>query len=140
MAALKEIVPFGINYVVNFCTLPDIGSAAEFAENAGASEFLLLPEQAVNGRAGITDQTAQNLREWVENYSGGMRLAVSEKGADGIPTSDPFKNETGLLAYAHIDASGALKHTSYALQGTPIDSRGVMAALAKLQNQHQATI
>jgi MoaA/NifB/PqqE/SkfB family radical SAM enzyme len=103
LTAIKKTAPFGINYVVNSCTLPDIDSAAVFAEQSGASEFLLLPEQAVNGREGISDRTAQALKEWVQGYSGGMRLAVSEKGADGMPTCDPFENETGLLAYAHID-------------------------------------
>jgi len=140
LAALKEITPFGINYVVNSDTLPEIDSAAEFAERAGASEFLLLPEQAVNGRGGIADEAAQTLREWVEHRSGGIRLAVSEKGADGMPTSDPFENETGLLAYAHIDATGVVKQTSYALHGAPIDSRGVLVALAELRNYHHTTI
>jgi len=140
LTALKEIAPFGINYVVNSCTMPDIDAAAEFAERAGASEFLLLPEQAVNGLGGIANQTAQKLREWVESYSGGMRLAVSEKGADGLPTSDPFENETGLLAYAHIDAAGVLKQTSYALHGVPIDSRGILLAMAELRNQPTTTI
>lgn len=66
LAALKEVTPFGINYVVNSSTLPDIDSAVELAEKAGASEFLLLPEQAVNGRGGIADLTFSTLREWVE--------------------------------------------------------------------------
>ena len=140
LTALKEITPFGINYVVNACTLPDIDSAAEFAEKVSASEFLLLPEQAVSGRGGIDVETAQTLREWVENYSGGIRLAVSEKGSDGMPTSDPFEDEKGLRAYAHIDATGVLKHTSYAPRGTPIDSRGVLVALAELRNYHHTTI
>lgn len=140
LATLREIVPFGINYVVNSCTLTDIDSAAKFVETAGASEFLLLPEQPVNGRGGITEQTAQKLQEWVENYSGGMRLAVSEKGSDGMPTSDPFESEKGLRAYAHIDATGLIKHTSYALHGIPINSRGVLVALGKLRNHHHTTI
>ncbi|MHA3774932.1 radical SAM protein [Verrucomicrobiota bacterium sgz303538] len=139
LTGLKQIVPFGINYVVNSCTLPDIGLAAEFAEAAGASEFLLLPEQPVQGRGGINDSTAEMLRRWVESYSGGMRLAVSEKGADGMPTSDPFENETGLRAYVHIDANGVLRPTSYDLQGTPIGSRGVLAALAELHNHSHTT-
>jgi MoaA/NifB/PqqE/SkfB family radical SAM enzyme len=139
LASLKEISPFGINYVVNSSTLPDIDLAAGFAQRVGASEFLLLPEQAVNGRGGIGDETTQNLQEWVANYSGGLRLSVSEKGADGMPTSDPFENETALRAYAHIDASGVLKHTSYAQHGAMIDSRGVLVALAELRNHHHTT-
>lgn len=137
--ALKSITPFGINYVVNSATLPDIDSATEFAQRVGASEFLLLPEQAVNGLGGVNDETVQALREWVASYSGGIRLAVSERGADGMPTSDPFENETGLHAFAHIDAYGVLKHTSYEQHGTPIDSRGVLVALAELRNHHHTT-
>ncbi len=140
LADLEEITPFGINYIVNSATLPDIDSAAEFAQRVGASEFLLLPEQAVNGRGGITDETIQTLRGWVASYSGGIRLAVSEKGADGMPTSDPFEKESGLLAYAHIDATGVLKKNSYALHGVPIDSKGVLVALAELRNHHHTTI
>ena len=140
LTALKEITPFGINYVVNSATLLNIDSAVEFAQRLGASEFLLLPEQAVNGQGGITDETTQSLQEWVASYSGGIRLAVSEKGADGMPTSDPFEKESGLLAYAHIDATGVLKENSYALHGIPIDSKGVLVALAELRNHHHTTI
>lgn len=136
MTALREITPFGINYVVNSDTLPEIDSAVEFAQRAGASEFLLLPEQAVKGRGGISSEDVQTLRKWVESYSGGIRLAVSEMGADGMPTSDPFEKETGLLSYAHIDASGVLKASSYSLDGVPIDTKGVLAALAELRNHH----
>ena len=140
LAALREITPFGINYVVNSSTLPDIDSAAGFSQRVGASEFLLLPEQAVNGRGGITAETIQMLRGWVASYSGGIRLAVSEKGAGGMPTSDPFEKENGLLAYAHIDATGVLQENSYAQHGVRIDSKGVLVALAELRNHHHTTI
>lgn len=140
LTALRKITPFGINFVVNSNTLPDIDAAVEFAQGVGASEFLLLPEQPVYGRGGITDETARTLREWVNNYSNRMRIAVSQKGSDGMPTSDPFENETALRAYAHIDATGVLKPTSYAPNGVPIDSRGVLVALAELRNHHNTTI
>ena len=139
LAALKEITPFGINYVVNSDTLPEINSASEFGQSAGASEFLLLPEQAVNGRGGIADETADALRKWVDLQSGGIRLAVSEKGAEGMPTSDPFEKETGLLAYAHIDATGVLKENSYARYGVPVASSGVLEALDVLRKHNHAT-
>jgi len=140
LGALSEITPFGINYMVNSATLPDIGASIDFAKRAGASEFLLLPEQVVNGRGGIDNKTAQELRGWVKRHVGGIRLTVSEKGSDGMPTSDPFKNEAGLRAYAHIDASGVLKPTSYAAQGTLIDSKGILVALAELHAQLHASI
>jgi hypothetical protein len=139
LSAIREIAPFGINYLVNSETLPDINAAAEFAQKAGASEFLLLPEHAINGQGGITDATADALRAWVERYSGGIRLAVSERGADGMPTCNPFINETGLRAYAHVDAHGLLKHTSYDSQGVAIGPDGIMSALVQLHDQARTT-
>ncbi len=139
LAVLKETAPFGINYVVNSCTLPDIDSAAAFAEQSGASELLLLPEQSVNGKGGISDGIAQELREWVQGYSGGMRLAASEKGADGMRSCDPLPNEIGLQAYAHIDANGVLKRTSFDGDGVEIGSGKFLSALHQLKQLTEIT-
>jgi MoaA/NifB/PqqE/SkfB family radical SAM enzyme len=139
LGAIKEIVPFGINYVVNFDTLRDMDAAIRFAVTAGASEFLLLPEQPANGRPGIDGVSARSLREWVANYSGELRLAVSELGSEGLPTCNPFEQESGLHAYAHITANGVIKRTSYDIGGVVIDSNGVVAALHKLKNSTVST-
>lgn len=129
---IRTVVSFGINYVVNSDTLPDIDAAAEFAQALGASEFLLLPEQPTNEQGGISDAVAESLRDWVQNYTGSMRLAISERGAEGMPICNPFIRESGLRAYAHIDASGILKTTSYDSDGLDIGPEGIMSALAKL--------
>lgn len=134
LRAIKEIVPFGINYVVNSNTIPDIDAAITFASSAGASEFLLLPERPANGRPGIDSVSANSLRQWVTGYSGDLRLAVSELGAEGLPTCNPFQKETGVHAYAHITASGVIKRTSYDVDGVVIGSDGVVAALHKLNH------
>jgi MoaA/NifB/PqqE/SkfB family radical SAM enzyme len=42
---IRDIAPFGINYVVNALTLPDLDAALEITAKWGASEFLLLPER-----------------------------------------------------------------------------------------------
>jgi MoaA/NifB/PqqE/SkfB family radical SAM enzyme len=139
LTAVRHIAPFGINYVVNTDTLPDIEAAAVFAEKVGASEFLLLPEQTVDGQGGITDATEQLLRDWVRRYSGAIRLAISERGAEDMPTCNPFRNETGLRAYAHVDAYGVLKRTSYDRAGVPIGSDGVMRSLHQLHDQTDST-
>lgn len=139
LSAIRKIAPFGINYVVNSDTLPDIHAAAAFAQKAGASEFLLLPEQPVNGQGGIDDETARALRHWVTRYSGDMRLAVSESGSAGMPTCNPFANEAGLRAYAHVDAQGVLKVTSYHSEGVAIGPDGIMSALALLNHQNRTT-
>jgi hypothetical protein len=66
-----------------------------------------------------------------------MRLAISEQGADGMPTCDPFKKEKGLQEYAHIDAHGTMKTNSYASTGIHIGQDSVMDAIFKLRKQHE---
>ncbi|BED99905.1 hypothetical protein VAWG001_15200 [Aeromonas dhakensis] len=76
---------------------------------------------------------SQALQDWVYNYKGKVRLAVSEAGASGLPTCDPLPNERGLQAYAHIDASGMLRASSYSPVGTKIGDVGVLSALEQLR-------
>jgi sulfatase maturation enzyme AslB (radical SAM superfamily) len=130
---IRKIAPFGVNYLVNACTLPDLDAAVAFAAEIGASAFLLLPEQPSHERKGIDPQTTQALRDWVNSYQGTIPLSVSEAGAAGLPTCEPLVQETGLRAYAHIDATGVLKRSSYDETGVPIGPDGVMQALETLK-------
>jgi pyruvate-formate lyase-activating enzyme len=130
--AIKKIAPFGINYVVNTDTFPDLNQAIELAVKFGASEILLLPEQPVNGRKGIDEKTAQALKQWVLHYAGDVRLTISEQSSEGMPTCDPFHLEAGIRGYAHIAANAVLKATSYDQHGVNIESDGIMSALNKL--------
>lgn len=132
MENLSSIVPFGINYVVNSLTILDLDAAIELASVMNAREFLLLPEQPTFSRSGINDLTKEKLINWVSDYKGSVRLAINESNANGLPTCDPFPRETGLAAFAHIDASGMLKRTSYDRVGVKIDTAGVLFALRKL--------
>jgi pyruvate-formate lyase-activating enzyme len=133
MNAVKRIAPFGINYVVNSDTVHDLDAAAELAAVSGAAEILLLPEQPVNSSGGIDRNTTQALQNWVSQYAGKVRLAVSERGAEGLPTCNPLESEIGLRAYAHVAADGTLKCTSYEHEGVAIGSSGIMSALRQLQ-------
>jgi MoaA/NifB/PqqE/SkfB family radical SAM enzyme len=131
--ALRTIAAFGINYVVNSDTMPDIDAAVSFAESAGASEFLLLPERPVNGWRGLAGHTVDELRGWITRNSNRIRLAISETDAEGMPTCDPLPLETGLRAYAHIDANAVLKRTSFDCDGVVIGREGLLLALRQLQ-------
>ena len=62
LATVRQLAPFGINFVVNALTLPDLDAAVTFAANQGATEFLLLPEQPVRGQGGIDSGTAHALK------------------------------------------------------------------------------
>ncbi|RMG27909.1 MAG: radical SAM protein [Methanobacteriota archaeon] len=131
---IREIAPFGINYLINRLTFPEIDTAITLAAELGASEFLLLPEVPTNNATGIDKITMQALLRWVSSYDGPIPLTVSEVGRDGMPIADPLPKETGLRAYAHIDASGVLKRSSFDQKGIPIGPGGIMEALKLLRS------
>jgi len=137
LETIRLLIPFGINFVVNKETILDLDTAITIAGEIGAKEFLLLPEQSVKGVGGIDDTTAEELRQWVCNYHGSVPLTVSEVGSAGMPFCTPFINDIGLRAYAHIDASGTLKRSSYDNQGVAIEGQGIFKALELLQNHRQ---
>ena len=140
ITALERVARFGINFVVNSKTIADLDAAVQLAADLGASEFLLLPEEPVGRGVGINNETTITLRKWVNGYRGSVPLAVSEGGAEGLPTCNPLNAEMGLAAFAHIDASGIIKRTSYDTSGILIRENGVMAALDKLKTIKQEAI
>lgn len=132
--SLAGVFPFGINVVVNHQTIDQLDALINLSQQVRASELLLLPQQPTATVGGVSQELSARLEEWVRNYAGPIRLAISEAGADGLPTCDPLPGEKGLRAYAHIDASGMLRTSSYATAATPIGETGVMAALEALQS------
>lgn len=134
MESIATLSPFGINVVVNERTVAELDAISELAQKVGASELLLLPQQATTVVASIDEVVGRALQDWVSNYRGKVRLAVSEAGAAGLPTCDPLPDERGLQAYAHIDASGMLRASSYSPAGAKIGDAGVLSALKRLRN------
>ena len=135
LARLKHVrfvSRFGVNVVINERTLPDLDEVSIVAADAGACELLLLPQVPVRGVAVIPPNTLQGLRRWVDSYKGPLKLCINEASADGFPTCDPLAEERGLHSYAHIDARGMLKPTSYAETGVPIGEGGVLKAIDQL--------
>ena len=132
--SLAGVFPFGINVVVNDQTIDQLDALADLSQQLRAAELLLLPQQPTATVSGVSQGLSARLEEWVRNYAGPIRLAISEAGADGLPTCDPLPGEKGLRAYVHIDASGMLRTSSYATAATHIGETGVMAALEALQN------
>jgi len=129
---LKEHIPFGINYVVNARTVNELDSAINIAESYGASEFLLLPEAAVGLGTQIDKVTINKLQSWVADYKGNVRLSISSGSKDAVAYLKALESESEHLAYAHIDASGYLKKTSFEQNGYKISSKGVMATFNNL--------
>lgn len=134
MESIATLSPFGINVLVNERTVTELDAMSELAQKVGASELLLLPQQATTAVASMDGVVGRALQDWVSNYRGKVRLAVSEAGASGLPVCDPLPDERGLQAYAHIDASGLLRTSSYSPAGEKIEDAGVMSALKRLRN------
>jgi hypothetical protein len=134
MDSLAALSPFGINVVVNERTVTELDAISELAQKVGASELLLLPQQATTTVASMDGVIGRALQDWVFNYRGKVRLAVSEAGASGLPTCDPLPHERGLHSYAHIDATGMLRASSYSALSAKIGSEGVLSALDQLKN------
>lgn len=132
--AVKKIAPIGLNLVVNTSTFTDLPAMAELATDLGATELLLLPEQATTYRSGLDAPMRTDLQAWVRGYRGGVRLAISAQEAAGFPTADPFAGEAALESYAHIDARSVLKKSSFDRAGVAIGTAGLMAALDILRH------
>lgn len=138
LESIATLSPFGVNVVVNERTVSELDAIADLAQKVGASELLLLPQQKTIIVPSMNDNVGLKLRDWVTNYRGKVRLAVSTAGASGLPTCDPLPDEQGLQAYAHIDASGMLRASSYSPAGLKIGDTGVLATLKRLR--HSITI
>ncbi|WP_218924456.1 radical SAM protein [Streptomyces sp. st140] len=138
LARIGEAFRFGINCVVNASTLPDLDAVADLAASTGAAELLLLPERPARGRLGSSPHIVTALHQWIAAYRGPIVLTLAEGDTGSLPTAQPLPGETGLRAYAHIDAAGTLRRTSYHQAGERVDDRGVIAALDRLQQKGAA--
>jgi MoaA/NifB/PqqE/SkfB family radical SAM enzyme len=123
---------WGMNTVVNEDTVKDLDAIAALAAEHGASQLLLLPEQPTAGSPGLEQATLRELESWVLGYVGSVALATSADAALGVPIADALPGEVGLRSYAHIDASGTVRTSSYTPSGVRIGEDGVMAALKRL--------
>lgn len=134
-AALDAIAgdfQWGMNTVINQDTVGDLDAIVTVAAEHGASELLLLPEQPTAGTTGAGEGTLRVLQNWVGAYTGPVPLATSAEAELGVPTADALPREVGLRSYAHIDASGTARTSSYAPSGVRIGEDGLIAALEQL--------
>ncbi|WP_206473966.1 radical SAM protein [Dietzia sp. KRD202] len=123
---------WGLNAVINQDTVGELDAIVAIAAEYGASEVLLLPEQPTANTTGAGEETVRVLKSWVGTYSGTIRLATSSETELGVPLADALPREVGLRSYAHIDASGTARTSSYAPGGVRVGEDGVIAALKQL--------
>ncbi|MER6114037.1 radical SAM protein [Streptomyces hirsutus] len=132
-ALLGSLAPFGINAVINGDTVGELDDLAEFADKAGASELLLLPEQPTAAIPGISDADAQRLVEWAAAARIGARLAISRTGLEAaLSTAEAVPGEHPLDAHMHVDAMGFLRPHAYAPKGLSVGG-SIMEAVHALR-------
>ena len=136
--SLKGRIPFGINYVVNHSTIGDLSSVVKVAEACGATEMLLLPEEPVGLGKKIDAVTLKRLRTWIVNYQGNVRLSISADYKNIVDSLIALENEPDYLAFAHIDANGVLRRTSFDKEGCDIGNDGVLAAFSSLRLEKES--
>ncbi len=132
---VRSISRFGVNVVINERTLPDLDEVARIAVDAGACELLLLPQMPIHNVQAISVGALQGLRRWVNAYKGPLKLCINEASSGGFPICNPLVEERGLRSYAHIDAMGVLKPSSYAEIGVQLGEGSVLQALEQLAHE-----
>lgn len=136
LSKLAGKISFGVNYIINSKTIDDLDDATSLLESLGAEELLLLPEEPIGRGKKIDSISLSKLKKWVKNYNGHLRLAVSSNYQHEFETINALKLENENDAFAHIDASGQLKMTSFSIKGEVIKKDGVIAAYNRLINRN----
>ena len=111
----------------------DLDQVTEIAEKFDIPEVLLLPQQATQNVKSLSKDSYEKMKKWIEGYSGETRLTISDIGLESNFICNPLLMETGLNAYAHIDALGFLKSSSYSNIGQEIGGKSVLEALQLLK-------
>lgn len=129
----RNISFLGFNVVINDSTIQDLNKVTEIAKMFDISEVLLLPQQATQNVKGLSKDSYEKMKKWIAGYSGETRLTISDIGLESNFICNPLSMETGLNAYAHIDALGFLKASSYSNIGQQIGDKSILDAFQLLR-------
>lgn len=129
----RKISSLGFNVVINDSTIPDLDQVTEIARKFDISEVLLLPQQATHTVKGLSNDSYEQMKKWIDGYGGETRLTISDVGLESNFICNPLSMETGLNAYAHIDALGFLKASSYSNIGQQIGDKKILEVLQLLK-------
>lgn len=129
----RQITFLGFNVVINDLTIQELDKVTEIAEKFDISEVLLLPQQTTQNVKGLSKDSYEQMTKWIAGYSGETRLTISDIGLESNFICNPLSMESGLNAYAHIDALGFLKSSSYSNIGQQIGDKSILEAIQLLK-------
>ena len=110
---LLKFYKIGINYLVDETTIDDLDEAFVMMKDWGIRELLLLPREP-----DCPDSVIKRLHEWIEaNKNKGILMEISSARRGDLSFLAPYRDDDDSLDYAHIDANGILKASSFMKEG-----------------------
>ena len=122
-------VPIGVNTVITKATLRTLDELAAIVADLPVFDWLLLPQVSQAGFALDSGEWA-TLASWIREHERAFRFSISTQAASylGVPTLLPEQPRD----YAHIDAFGRLRRTSYSSGGLDLTTTDLKSALPVL--------
>ena len=103
----------GINYLVDETTIEDLDDAFSMMKDWGVRELLLLPREP-----DCPESVMSRLHEWIgRNKDAGILMEISSARKGNLPFLAPYREDDDSLDYAHIDAKGLMKESSFTNEG-----------------------
>ena len=103
----------GINYLVDETTIEDLDDAFSMMKDWGVRELLLLPREP-----DCPESVMSRLYEWIRrNKDEGILMEISSARKGNLPFLAPYREDDDSLDYAHIDAKGLMKESSFTNEG-----------------------
>lgn len=115
-------IPFGINYVVNQKTIPDLKKGIDIASDLGAKEFLLLPEIPFGKGTAVDQGTLKKMTDIIMETEKKLQISISSSHDHIFDKTIGLQKEKPLQAFCHIDANGILKARSFDDAGVDISN------------------
>ncbi len=110
---LLEYYKVGINYLVDETTIDDLDEAFFLMKDWGIRELLLLPREP-----DCPESVISRLHDWImHNKDKGILIEISNARRGNLPFLAPYREDDDSLDYAHIDAKGLLKESSFTSEG-----------------------
>lgn len=103
----------GINYLVDETTIDDLDEAFILLKGWEIRELLLLPCEP-----DCPESVISRLHDWIRNNKDkGILIEISSTRKGNLPFLAPYGEDDDSLDYAHIDAKGLLKQSSFTNEG-----------------------
>lgn len=118
---LKNIIPFGINIIVNPYAIVDVENIIKLGIEIGAFDVLLIPEHK-NGIFQLNSQDWKNLEGMVTKYLNKIQINITYDASNYLSTNYLETEVKKEFSFIHISADRKIKKHSYDKHGIYIEN------------------